>query len=212
MKRLLIMLTMLATLLSSGLSQAAPFVFGSDFDDARTLAENLEAMFGADDFNSAFTRISAGDIIADTKYTFTAIGYSAKSVEAGLNITIGNDVVFSANKPFAPGNEFSADELMFRFTDYITSSSYNAFLSDLLPNGDYINSAYQLTADLVVNGTAYVTGTIFISFTIPDWEGYKNENDFILALAPSAAVPVPAAVWLFGSGVAGLVILRRKLR
>lgn len=210
MKRLLLMLTMLATLLSPGLSQASTFVFGSAFDDALTLEQNLAALAGVS--AGTFTEIQPGNISTSTKYTLSAVGYSQKAVDAELNITVGHDVVFSTSKPFASGNEFSADELMFRFTNFITDQSNNAFLSALLLDSTYISAAYELSEDLEIDGTTYVEGTIFISFIIPDWDGYKSGTDFILALSPSAAVPVPAAVWLLGSGVAGLMTLRRKLR
>lgn len=42
----------------------------------------------------------------------------------------------------------------------------------------------------------------------PDWVGNRAEYHFQLSNA--AAVPVPAAVWLFGSALAGLGWLRRK--
>lgn len=41
------------------------------------------------------------------------------------------------------------------------------------------------------------------------------DGDFVFAMTPAGiynAVPVPAAVWLLGSGLAGVAALRRKLR
>ena len=35
-------------------------------------------------------------------------------------------------------------------------------------------------------------------------------NDIVLNVASASAVPVPAAVWLFGSGLVGLVAIARR--
>ncbi len=35
-------------------------------------------------------------------------------------------------------------------------------------------------------------------------------NDLIIAISPTAATPIPGAVWLLGSGLAGLMTLRRR--
>lgn len=54
-----------------------------------------------------------------------------------------------------------------------------------------------------------VSGIAFMGFTIG---AGPDAMDIVVAFAPteSFATPVPAAVWLLGSGIAGLVALRRK--
>lgn len=55
-----------------------------------------------------------------------------------------------------------------------------------------------------------VPGTVFMGFDL----GGGNGADMVLLLTPAGTynpVPLPAAVWLFGTGVAGLAVMRRKL-
>ena len=69
------------------------------------------------------------------------------------------------------------------------------------------------------SGTEYAprpTSAMFFYFTDGNqgFTGSKNERLYALAIRPGqvAAVPVPAAAWLFGSGLLGLVgIARRRL-
>lgn len=69
--------------------------------------------------------------------------------------------------------------------------------------------AFELTSVLNYNGRDYNAGTILVCFE--DMHQYEaadyDYNDMIVAIAPT---PVPAAVWLLGSGLAGLVALRRR--
>ncbi len=57
----------------------------------------------------------------------------------------------------------------------------------------------------------YTGGSLMGSFTGGSLEGAFSESSVVAKLGPVAVVPVPAAVWLFGSGLLGLVgIARRK--
>ncbi|MBF0413329.1 MAG: VPLPA-CTERM sorting domain-containing protein [Desulfamplus sp.] len=59
------------------------------------------------------------------------------------------------------------------------------------------------------NGIIQFTGTYSsISWTVPDGENYH----MFTVGAPSAAVPVPAAIWLLGSGLAGLIVTKRRAK
>ena len=49
----------------------------------------------------------------------------------------------------------------------------------------------------------------FSSFT-GDFQGQTNNNSMVFATLDSAVVPVPAAVWLFGSGLGLLGWFRRR--
>jgi hypothetical protein len=70
-----------------------------------------------------------------------------------------------------------------------------------IPDGNVFNFLGELSP-------AELTGTVF-GFSVTDWD-----DDYFLVghevLFP--AVPIPGAVWMFASGLIGLVANRRKLR
>jgi hypothetical protein len=50
-----------------------------------------------------------------------------------------------------------------------------------------------------------------IAFKAPGWLPFKHQaHEFSVAAIEVNAVPIPAAAWLLGAGLAGLVALRRK--
>ena len=64
--------------------------------------------------------------------------------------------------------------------------------------------AWDFSANLI-----YTSGSLMGGLTGGRLEGIGNTNDLVAKLGP--VVPVPAAVWLFGSGLIGLIgIARRK--
>ncbi|MBU1196242.1 MAG: VPLPA-CTERM sorting domain-containing protein [Proteobacteria bacterium] len=67
----------------------------------------------------------------------------------------------------------------------------------------------QLTLMLgsVTNDGAYSVGTTFYS---KEWDAHNSTNFRPYLTVEYSQVPVPAAVWLFASGLIGLVGLRRK--
>lgn len=103
------------------------------------------------------------------------------------------------------------------------NSSAYAFIKTLDPNAGYSQSSFEstatgtnvnwatdsvsltITAGLVGHILQYGFGTIATNFE--DSGVFYDNVSFSTA---SAAVPVPAAAWLFGSALAGLVAARRK--
>jgi hypothetical protein len=69
-------------------------------------------------------------------------------------------------------------------------------------DGNYVSDDHTVTS-LWGNNTRTFTDTI-ISIT-----DQPNITDFMVALAP-APVPIPAAAWLFGSGLVGLISIARR--
>jgi hypothetical protein len=83
------------------------------------------------------------------------------------------------------------------------------------PGGYYTDSAYNLGADPRFNGFAHTASTLTISFLI-EGEGIQALSDESWAMdnlrVEVNAVPVPGAVWLFGSGLMGLIGIVRGRR
>jgi hypothetical protein len=49
------------------------------------------------------------------------------------------------------------------------------------------------------------------SFPLTGWDGTSVAGNYVINLSPTA-VPIPAAAWLLGSGLIGLVALKRKFQ
>jgi hypothetical protein len=98
------------------------------------------------------------------------------------------------------------------YTLFTTGSSTNLNCATGLPNATIMGSA-------LVGGGGTWTGTIVSAGNVggPQWNFFDGTpyteifNITVTGIEAPTAVPVPAAVWLFGSGLLGLVgIARRK--
>lgn len=88
------------------------------------------------------------------------------------------------------------------------SKQYTGF-TDLDPSGKPYSRIFELNHDWVLNGKTLTVGTLLIGFN-DKGGGDSDFDDFILAAKPKPAnTPIPAAVWLLGSGIAGLAGIRR---
>ncbi|MGE4504190.1 MAG: hypothetical protein AB7D51_02505 [Desulfovibrionaceae bacterium] len=70
-------------------------------------------------------------------------------------------------------------------------------------------TVYQLTDDWTVPGTdmTLAAGTLLIGFN--DTGSPDSDRDDLILVATPSATPIPGAAWLLGSGLLGLVGLRR---
>lgn len=74
----------------------------------------------------------------------------------------------------------------------------------------------QLVENLTLpNGLSLSVGTLILAVNVnefPSGDDNYNRRGFVLAASPTAPTPLPATVWLLGSGFAGVAALRRKFK
>lgn len=126
---------------------------------------------------------------------------------------------FTLSSTFIPGPSFSlGDPVLFTGTFSIGDDFLTGSFENLTVEFSSNRMDYSFAADL-----SYLNGSLKGDLTTGTLSGYTGSNgDTVLANLgpvanpellppPLAPVPVPAAVWLFGSGLLGLVgIARRK--
>ena len=123
-------------------------------------------------------------------YTNTAPTGLFPQLFGALNVDqdLGTINSFSAAS-FAPANVSAGDYLLGSFT-FDVSNAVADGATDF--NFDYDDPMFLL----MINGESFNDDT----------KALANLTD----IAPAAHAPLPAAVWLFGSGIVGLVCFRRK--
>lgn len=173
----------------------------------------LLLMFSISNANAAFVNIGfeTGDF---TGWTLTGTGTVKSDSDHPEGKYYGSITGASLLSQAATFNVGDKIEFMWKFqaNDYLPYNDFAFFvgntytkLSDVATVGDFGNSGWKLFSQLVTStyngpvlfGIANVGDTIF-------------DSELKIDAVP-AAVPVPAAVWLFGSALMGLTgISRRK--
>ena len=221
MKRLLALLGLMAVLLLPQAAQAAPFCFGQNsgagmsFNDKQDVPTNLNYLKMLDG-SASFASAPASSLDLSKKWQFTGIGFSQYAFDQGFSSIVGRK-----------GESGSADDGM-RFQDEYLASQINMswFVDDRHDEFSMtleelirtcVTTVYVLQSDISfqldedLEAFTFKAGTIFFGIKLPG--GSTNSVDFLMAAGPLApVVPVPAAVWLMGTGVAGVAALRRKMK
>lgn len=132
--------------------------------------------------------------------------------------------------PYASSSEFNSSfvprtienlvfgELWLQFM-HKEKKGYHSFKvanSGVFKDSEMTLKAFQVTGNVTWAGYELQAGDFIIAAEVGIYADAGNFdgdwNDIVFAVRGSRAVPVPAAVWLMGSGLAGLVAVRRKMR
>lgn len=186
---------------------------GATFDDDRTHAE-AEAYQA---FTSTITQTIDLDIVLDSVVTNVLDGTSG--VLSDIYVFGGPD--FEVRDGFCSGGRSMFDSIYLCGAQIATSSRNGLRWSNLFNDGSSpsltdtlsftVNAgeSFGIYADLSAGsfmGTADAFNTLTLDFTTVD------PNGDLSAIAPLTSIPLPAAVWLFGSGLVGLFGFARKAK
>lgn len=153
-----------------------------------------------------------------------ACAVSEPPVPYGYSLPSGFSFVTDTSGVYSPKMEIYSEQGDAAWThileriDIVNSGQF--YLSMLSYEGPTYKSTYTSKSDNQYFQT-YTNGTDYIWFiedgggdqTWGDGSGDGDHNDFIAWTgAKPIATPVPAAVWLLGSGLVGLVGIRRKAK
>jgi len=156
-----------------------------------------------------------GDIVDETGISYTYFSIDAASALRLETFTDGFDpVLFLYNNDGA----LSSDDYITSNDDGGTASAYgysNSLINTTLAAGDYIAIVgdYSFSdAEILLGYNATGNGAIYYgSFTLEIETDVANIGAVSTETGISA-VPVPAAVWLFGSGLLGLMGVAKRRR
>ena len=189
--------------------------------DNVTVANTIDTAYGAAvhlyDFlkiNGASFKDYDGSQLSGS-YEATFIGYRAAHTNLfyDTNSYDQNDTsTFFATGKSHPASASDAGDSLTISTDTTKFIDTNVSLTANLGSTDGYLQYYQLTSDWTYTGKSGITlnfleNDIIVGFN--DNSKHIDHMDLVVALRPSP-VPVPGAVWLLGSGLLGLVGIRRR--
>lgn len=163
-----------------------------------------------------------------------AANASADTVSLSADVS-GNSVVVDVNFDFTPDSgviDLTWDDSLFSFDGFgATASGWTVSGGDLLPSGSgypagIFGVSVKADSPSAAAGTAFSFNLLASGTGTSDlgvFDNYRTTSSFYMngskldgiifegTSATITAVPVPAAVWLFGSGLIGLAgVARRK--
>jgi len=203
----------------SGAACACLFTLFSMSSEAAIIGfDSLEALYGTSHYNSTgFNYISTG-IYYEGGFTITGApmyyagedytGYYAGS--AGLNLQ-GPDAPATLQR--SAGNVFSIDSIGLSIFEEPVPSTHGPVIvpvtfTGYFSGGGTVTQSFQLSS---FGFSDFFFDSTFTNLTSLTWnQGMIPTNSFQFDNIVVNAVPVPAAVWLFGSGLLGLTGLARR--
>lgn len=190
MRTLIITAILTLVLASSAFARSFPL-------DVNTLETYLNGQGG----NIAATYESFTGTLSGN-YDVTAIAFEAG--DTNTLTTAGGDLLFTNNDTSNWGTYATGVELATSvFTDVDTATNFT------LDNATAVR-IYQLTENWTAPtlGLDLTAGTLLIGLN-DNGSSDGDFDDIILAATPTAT-PIPAAAWLLGSGLLGLIGIRRR--
>lgn len=207
MKRLLLLTMLLMFALGAQSALAAPFAFGPNgFDDSKDLKANLETLL--EGTGASIQTITFNPGLLNNMH-FSLMAVSQRAENANFAIFDGsNTMVASALTIGDNWGSFLYGNLSDYTIKYYGGPAAGVSLDQAL------KIAYTFGDELVYKPVGNYDGLLIEEgfFLGIDLFG-GNGLDFVLGFGfePFApAVPVPAAVWLFGTGLAGLFAVRKR--
>ena len=147
------------------------------------------------------------DLGADSGGALTATTFNVDATAIGIltnggSIDIPDQVFTLTSTGYFVGNTGS-----FSGSFAVGGGSYlSGTFTDLLVV-DFGGGNAQYTGDV-----SYTGGSLQGALTGGSLEGVLSSSSIVATLGPVAVVPVPAAIWLFGSGVLGLIAVARRTK
>jgi hypothetical protein len=228
-------LSVLLAVLAAG-DAAAEAVFFSDFDSTLPSAiaagsAQLDGVQGygglgplGNQFSGNFLRSETGNTVTltlnnlpvhsaiDIAFLFAAIdsldGTGTFPSGDYFRVTVDGNVIF---------RESFANAITSQIQSYVSPAGVELArhldLGFSGPGGYYTDSAYNLGADPIFSNIAHSASSLTLTFQI-EGEGIQSLGDESWAMdnlrVEINSVPVPASLWLFGSGLFGLQMLRNR--
>jgi len=167
---------------------------------------------------NGYTELTAQDFSGDWQYT--ALAYESGNINT-VSMTTGSpdSTTFStaSHSNFGAWKDIDFDSDKLYFED--SNGPYNVELDPFSPSNSAYFKVFQLTSDsnllayLGSNALTLEAGTLIVGFNDNGLSlGDGDYDDIIVAMKSVSPVPVPAAVWLFGSALLGLVGMHRRKR
>ncbi len=183
-------------------------------------------------YSSAYADYSFSFLSTDGKYGFTGTLYTASngngpllatgasltgdgSLNNGISYALLAPMLTAQNSDGAGANLSGADNLLSPGSNPVfnPADQYNGMIlvqsSGLLNNPLVVNGSVNSSTDNVPAIGIGATGPNTYAY----WASYLTggSGSATASLTPATATPIPAAAWLFGSGLMGLVGIRKKL-
>ncbi len=115
--------------------------------------------------------------------------------------SVGSGTIVDTSNPIINGPNGLVTSFDYATSGVYDAGAYNTFATDSIGNAILIQQAFGLGQVVAIGDHNLFTDTYI---------GLNEETLFLNVLDSSTAVPVPAAVWLLGSGLLGLLGVARK--